>query len=492
MPCLTTAGKGLYFSKGHRIRVHSFGLEAGRTALLPSHHGSSRSRAGSGALTLDACPSAASLHLAPTRARRAPSSSNSFAQKEAVSEPFSIALPQAILSAPSPNSSAAAPTPAASALHFRRRPSFRCSPRPGPRPQGRLAPQATPLSPWLAGRAGGEAPREGRGRLGACPPPSWAAIGWAAETGRDCCLCLGAPGSSPGILRSSTSGSGDSDARVATLVRAACLTSGQQWTPKLGGFPIPSRVSPVPLARPVGSPAVPFISFREEPQPKAPGISPRFHSRVTVAHNRRLCPLYAENDEPYFPGWGESFRDVRVQNARPVPRTAGTRQRGRVSGAHSQSRDSRYPAAARCQALCQRFPLVISWRARVTGGSGWWNRGPNLPATPGARGKLASSPPSVPAPSEDSSATPLSPTLRVSPGPPELERTPPAPHPGQFVLLNPGTDRCGFATGSLHSCGRRLFLASFLYLFPASLSASLWPLHFLCSRNIGILAFGPP
>ena len=139
---------------------------------------------------------------------------------------------------------------------------------------------------------------------------------------------------------------------------------------------------------------------------------------MTVAHYRRFCPLYAENDEPYFPGWGESFRDVRVQNARPVPRTAGTGHRGRVSGAHSQSRDSRYPAAARCQALCQRFPLVISWRARVTGGSGWWSRGPNLPATPGARGKSASSPHSPPA------------------------------------------------------------LASFLYLFPASLSASLWPLHF--------------
>lgn len=198
---------------------------------------------------------------------------------------------------------------------------------------------------------------------------------------------------------------------------------------------------------------------------------------MTVAHYRRFCPLYAENDEPYFPGWGESFRDVKVQNARPVPRTAGTRHRGRVSGAHSQSRDSRYPAAARCQALCQLFPLVISWRARVTGGSGWWSRGPNLPATPGARGKSASSPHSPPAPSEDSSATPLSPTLRVSPGPPELQRTLSGSHPGQFVLLNPATDPCGFAIGSLHSCGRRLVLASFPYLFPASRSASLWPLH---------------
>lgn len=128
---------------------------------------------------------------------------------------------------------------------------------------------------------------------------------------------------------------------------------------------------------------LPSPPFGKGPSPKAPGISAMFLSLVTVAHNRRFCPLYAENDEPYFPGWGESFRDVRVQDARPVPRTAGTRHRGRVSGAHGQSGDSRYPAAARCQALCQRFPLVISWRARVTGGSGWWSRGPNLPATPG-------------------------------------------------------------------------------------------------------------
>ena len=219
---------------------HTTGAPCLGLALVPS-------------LWAHACPSASSPHLDPTRPRRAPSSSNSFAQKGAVSEPFSIAFPQAILSAPSRISSAAAPTPVASALQFRRRPSFRCCPRPGPRPQGRLAPQATPLSPWIAGRAGEEAAREGRAVAGgACPPRSWAAIGWTAERGRDCCLCLGAPGSSPGILRSSTSGSGDFDAGVATLVQAACLTSGQQWTPKLGGFLTPSRVSPVPLARPGG------------------------------------------------------------------------------------------------------------------------------------------------------------------------------------------------------------------------------------------------
>ena len=124
-------------------------------------------------------------------------------------------------------------------------------------------------------------------------------------------------------------------------------------------------------------------------------------------------------------------------------------------------------------ALSARYLVACpsDWRQRLV------ESGPKPARHARARGKSASSPRSPSAPSEDSSGTPPSPTLRVSPGPPELERTP-APHPGQFVLLNPATDRCGFATGSLHSCGRRLFLASFLYRFPASLSASLWPLHF--------------
>ena len=115
---------------------HSTGAPCLGLALVPS-------------LWAHACPSASSLHLDPTRPRKAPSSSNSFAQKGAVSESFSIACPQAILSAPShifsaPSriSSAGAPTPVASALQFRRRPSFRCCPGPDPGLRG-----ASPLRP---------------------------------------------------------------------------------------------------------------------------------------------------------------------------------------------------------------------------------------------------------------------------------------------------------------------------------------------------------
>ena len=258
VPCPTTAGRGLYFNKRHLIRIHSFGLEAGRTAFFPSQHGGSLSRAGFGALTLG---TRVPLCFLPPPGPYPPKEGTIFFQlvcpEGSRFRVFLHSLPSGHPLSPFPYLLSRRSHPGGLRPSIPATPLLPVLPRPGPRPQGRLAPQATPLSPWLAGRAGEEAAREGRavaggGGAGACPPRPWAAIGWTAERGRDCCLCLGAPGSSPGVLRSSTSGSGDFYARVATLVQAACLTSGQQWTPKLGGFLTPSRVSPVPLARPGG------------------------------------------------------------------------------------------------------------------------------------------------------------------------------------------------------------------------------------------------
>ena len=97
------------------------------------------------------------------------------------------------------------------------------------------------------------------------------------------------PESSRGIPLSSfsSSGPGDCDARVATLVRAACLTSGQQRTPKLGGSPPPSRVSPVPLTRSLGSPAHPLtLPSETSPSPAVPGPCPVFLRQATAAQSR--------------------------------------------------------------------------------------------------------------------------------------------------------------------------------------------------------------
>ena len=254
VPCPTAAGGGLYFNEGHLIRIHSFGLEAGRTAFFPSHHGGSLSRAGFGALTLG---TRVPLCFLPSPGPYPPKESTICFQfvcpEGSRFRAFLHSLPSGhplspfpyLLSRRSHPGGLRPSIPAPPLLPVL--PPARTPASGAPGPSGH-APQ--PLDSWEGGRRG-RAGGEGGG-WGACPPRSWAAIGWTAERGRDCCLCLGAPGSSPGILRSSTSGSGDFDAGVATLVQAACLTSGQQWTPKLGGFLTPSRVSPVPLARPGG------------------------------------------------------------------------------------------------------------------------------------------------------------------------------------------------------------------------------------------------
>ena len=252
------ARKGFYLNKGHHTRIHSLGLEGGRAAFFPSHHGCSQSRAGRGALTL---ATQVPLCLLPSLGLYPAQGGHHFLlillpRRGAFF--FFVAFPQAILSTPSLVSSAAIPSPVASAPPFRHRPTLPVLPRPGPPPQECLAPQATPLNPGIAGSSPEAAAREGRAVEGGGVSSSVLGVDWSGR-GQWVGLLAGsrAPGSPPGIPRRSRSGPGDSDLRVATLVRASCLTSGHQQKPKPGGFPTPSRVSPVPLARPLGSPAAP-------------------------------------------------------------------------------------------------------------------------------------------------------------------------------------------------------------------------------------------
>lgn len=192
-----------------------------------------------------------------------------FAQKEAVSEPFSIAPPpQGHPLGPFPLSPQL-PHPGG-LLHFRRRPPSGAAPGPDPGSQGRLpsghAPQ--PLASW---EGGGGGPRGGQGGWGG----SSSVLGgdWLGR-GEGAGLLPVSRGSRVvlGILRSSTSGSGDFDAREdsgsgsMSDKRPAVDTQARRLPDSFKGEPrAPGEAR--------GSPAVPFISFREEPQPKAPGIS---------------------------------------------------------------------------------------------------------------------------------------------------------------------------------------------------------------------------
>lgn len=134
-----------------------------------------------------------------------------------------------------------------------------------PRPQGRLAPQATPAAlGWLGGREA----REGRAAAGGVSSSvrggDWLGRGEGAGL---LPVSQGSPGRLRAFFAAATSGSGDFDARVATLVRAACLTSGQQWTPSSAASRF-LRVSPCPWRGPWGRPPSPSSPFRKSPNPK--------------------------------------------------------------------------------------------------------------------------------------------------------------------------------------------------------------------------------
>lgn len=172
----------------------------------------------------------------------------------------------------------------------------------------------------------------------------------------------------------------------------------------------------------------------------------------------------------------------------PCPAYRGRANRGRVSSARSQSRGSRYPAAARCQALCQRFPPFISWHARgrgnarVTGGQRVVGQGPKPerhtrePAS--SRDSLF-----LFSPSEAISNTRPSPTSS-----PNGKNSCYPPWPISYSAAS-------FATSFRYICRRKevLFWAFFPYLFPASLFCTILPppLYFLCPRNLVFRAFVP-
>ena len=156
-------------------------------------------------------------------------------------------------------------------------PPFRCCPRPGPPPQGRLAPQATPLSPGIAGRAGEEAAREGRAAAGGVSSSAlggdWLGRGEGAgllPVSRGSRVISGH--SSQFHLRlwrlrleTSDSGSGSmSDKRPAVDTQARRLPDSFKGEPRAPGE-----------ARGVArrSPSPPF---GKGPGPKAPGISAIF------------------------------------------------------------------------------------------------------------------------------------------------------------------------------------------------------------------------
>lgn len=144
------------------------------------------------------------------------------------------------------------------------------------------------------------------GGEGACSPQYLALIGRAEGRG-GASAWIWRPGFPQGIPPDSGSRLVDHRATAVTPARAACLRSGAQWTPKPSGSPIPSRVSPAPVARPVGSPAFPCLS----PPGQAPARRSQVHLRSLWLCDRCSKPrfplLYAEDDKPCFAGWGSGL-----------------------------------------------------------------------------------------------------------------------------------------------------------------------------------------
>lgn len=221
---------------------------------------------------------------------RAPFSSKSSAQKGAFF--FFVAFSQAITQLPLPSLFSSRPPPAPRLLPL---PSgafspFRCCQSPDPLFRGASPLRPRPPARGLEGSAPEAAAPEGRAVEGGGVSSLVLGVDWPGlREGAGPLPGSRDPESSRGIPLSSfsSSGPGDCDARVATLVRAACLTSGQQRTPKLGGSPTPSRVSPVPLTRPLGSPAHPLtLPSETSPSPEVPGLCPMFLRQATAAQSR--------------------------------------------------------------------------------------------------------------------------------------------------------------------------------------------------------------
>lgn len=108
------------------------------------------------------------------------------------------------------------------------------------------------------------------------------------------------PGFPQGIPRSSGSRLVDHGATAVTPARAACLRSGAQWTPKPSDSPLPSRVSPAPLARTLGSPAFPFLSLPGQAAARRSQVHRRSPWLCDRCSKPRFPLLYAKDDKPCF------------------------------------------------------------------------------------------------------------------------------------------------------------------------------------------------
>lgn len=149
-------------------------------------------------------------------------------------------------------------------------------------------------------------------------------VDWSGRgEGRDYSLSLAPRVSLGQIPCGCGTGLGERDTTEVTPVRAACLRSGSQRTPKPSGTLTPSRVSPAPRVRPVGSPVAPYPF----PWVLAPTRRSQARLRCFLAVRPLLkaavCSLVRREGSTLLRGLGVRFRDVGVQRERCVPGSCG-------------------------------------------------------------------------------------------------------------------------------------------------------------------------
>lgn len=279
-------------------------------SALPSPHRSSQ--LGLGALTsAPGAPPPPPLHSGPPRRGRAPFSfSNSLAQTGAFflfapfAQAFPSAPPQDLQSRPHALQAPLCPSGAASPAGPRLRGRWSLRPRPSTH-----LPQAVDGAGGACEAAAGGGQADGRGRGGGRVLPGTRRRLAGPRGGGGTAAWGSGPRSAQGFLGRSCSGSGDQDASAATPARAACLRSGTRQTPRRGGSPTPSRVSPTTLARPVGWPAAPSPSPRDRPPPQVPGPARLLLSCAAAAHGAD-SPRVCRECRPLPPGPGVRMRGV--------------------------------------------------------------------------------------------------------------------------------------------------------------------------------------